>query len=384
MAGSGKKRGGITFILLALLLLLLIGLAAGYFLVLKPMMDKATDAVTEAVNAPAVETTNIVITSQSISRGTILTESVLTTIPYPKAELTEGTFFTTIEDVVGKSALYNLDARIPLTSSLVTDSSGTGWSPSFDIPQGKTALSMPISRLTAVSYAPQPGDHIMIVGCMLVTDLDSDFQSRLPNLLAQAISAGTMDPTLQTSLTIQVLGANAEGQSVVGRGELDPRFNQAVYVLPSESPRPRLVCQNIIQDAIVMKIGEYDPNALDATAPAAPAETDAAAQPGNEPETTTTTEPAPAPDLVTVIVDPQEAVLLNYVMLAGVKLNFALRNPTDSQVITTEAVTLQYLLDQKAIPLPAKLPYGLEPRVDELLFATEASDAAATAAETQP
>ena len=76
------------------------------------------------------------------------------------------------------------------------------------------------------------------------------------------------------------------------------------------------------------------------------------------------------PDLLTVIVSPQEAVLMNYMMLSGVKLNLSLRNPKDPQIITTDAVTLQYLMDAKAIPLPAKLPYGLEPRVDELLFAT--------------
>lgn len=374
MAGSGKKRGGIILILIALLLLIVIGGAAGYFLVLKPMLDKAAQVVTEVAAQPAIETVDIVISAQAIPRGTVLTEAVLTTIAYPKTELVDGTFFTKIEDVVGKSARYDLDARIPLTSTLVTDAAGAGWSPSFDIPEGKTALSMPIDRLTAVSFAPQPGDHVMIVGCLLLSDLDSDFQSRLPNLMAQAISSGSMDPTLQTSLTISILGAT--GTTPIGRGELDPRFNQAVYALPSEIQRPRLVCQNVIQDAIVLKLGEYDPNqpvAVATPAPEAPAE---GTQPGTEAEAT----PAPVviPDLITVIVSPQEAVLMNYMMLSGVKLNLSLRNPKDPQIITTDAVTLQYLMDAKAIPLPAKLPYGLEPRVDELLFATEIDETVTT------
>lgn len=381
MAGSGKKRGGIAFILLALLLILVVGGVLGYMFVLKPMLEQSAAVIEQATTLPAVETVDIVITAQSVSRGSILTDEVLTTIAYPKSELAEGTFFTTKEDVIGTSARYNLDARVPLTPTMITEASGTGWSPSFDIPQGKTALSMPISRLTAVSFAPQPGDHIMIVGCMLISDLDQEFQTRLPNLLVQAISSGSMDPTLQTSLTISILGYTGTDPLPVGRGELDPRFNQPVYVLPSESPRPRLVCQNVIQDAIVMKIGEFDPNAADTPAAEPAAEEAAPAQPGTEAEV------APVevvvPDLVTVIVSPQEAVLLNYMMLSGVKLNLALRNPTDPQVITTDAVTLQYLMDQKAIPLPAKVPYGLEPRVDELLFATEAKDAAATAP-TQP
>ena len=374
MAGSGKKRGGIILILIALLLLIVIGGAAGYFLVLKPMLDKAAQVVTEVAAQPAIETVDIVISAQAIPRGTVLTEAVLTTIAYPKTELVDGTFFTKIEDVVGKSARYDLDARIPLTSTLVTDAAGAGWSPSFDIPEGKTALSMPIDRLTAVSFAPQPGDHVMIVGCLLLSDLDSDFQSRLPNLMAQAISSGSMDPTLQTSLTISILGAT--GTTPIGRGELDPRFNQAVYALPSEIQRPRLVCQNVIQDAIVLKLGEYDPNQPVAVATPAPETPAEGTQPGTEAEAT----PAPVviPDLITVIVSPQEAVLMNYMMLSGVKLNLSLRNPKDPQIITTDAVTLQYLMDAKAIPLPAKLPYGLEPRVDELLFATEIDETVTT------
>ncbi len=43
-----------------------------------------------------------------------------------------------------------------------------------------------------------------------------------------------------------------------------------------------------------------------------------------------------------------------------------LRAPGDDQRIITEAGTLQFLLDQYNIPLPAKLPYGIEPRIDFL------------------
>lgn len=372
MAGSGKKRIGLAFILIALLLMIIIGGAAGYFLLLRPMMDRAAAVVTEIAAQPAVETVEIVISAQAIMRGTVITEAVLTTIAYPKTELAQGTFFTKIEDVVGKSARYDLDARIPLTSSLITESAGAGWSPSFDIPEGKTALSMPIDRLTSVSFAPQPGDHIMIVGCLLISDWDSEFQTRLPNTLASAIASGSQE--VINNLTMSIVGGTGTGIPV-GRGELDPRFNQAIYVLPSESQRSRIVCQNVIQDAIVLKLGEYDPNPVVAT-PAPAADPAAAAQPGTEAEAAPP--PVIIPDLITVIVSPQEAVLMNYMMLSGVKLNLALRNPKDPQIITTDAVTLQYLMDAKAIPLPAKLPYGLEPRVDELLFATEIDETVVT------
>ena len=70
---------------------------------------------------------------------------------------------------------------------------------------------------------------------------------------------------------------------------------------------------------------------------------------------------------MTLIVSPQDAVTLNYVMLnAGAKLNLVLRSASDTKQIKTEAVTLQFLMDQYNIPVPAKLPYGMEPRVDVL------------------
>ncbi|MEI7846459.1 MAG: hypothetical protein WCK35_11715, partial [Chloroflexota bacterium] len=38
----------------------------------------------------------------------------------------------------------------------------------------------------------------------------------------------------------------------------------------------------------------------------------------------------------------------------------ALRAPDDTSRVETEAATLQYLLSQYAIPVPAKLPYAMD------------------------
>ncbi len=66
----------------------------------------------------------------------------------------------------------------------------------------------------------------------------------------------------------------------------------------------------------------------------------------------------PKPDIITLVVSPQDAVLLNYIKRAGIELSLALRNPNNTQEIVTDAVTQQYLMDQKNIPLPAKLPFA--------------------------
>jgi hypothetical protein len=49
----------------------------------------------------------------------------------------------------------------------------------------------------------------------------------------------------------------------------------------------------------------------------------------------------------------------------------ALRNPNNTQEIVTDAVTQQYLMDQKNIPLPAKLPFAVEPNFGELATVPE-------------
>jgi pilus assembly protein CpaB len=68
------------------------------------------------------------------------------------------------------------------------------------------------------------------------------------------------------------------------------------------------------------------------------------------------------------MVSPQDAVTLNYLIFSGAQITLTLRNPNDvDNYPPTEAATLQYLLSQYNIPVPAKLPYSLEPRIDSLV-----------------
>ncbi len=76
------------------------------------------------------------------------------------------------------------------------------------------------------------------------------------------------------------------------------------------------------------------------------------------------------PDVVTLIVRPQDAVTLNYVMTAQTKLaaslSLVLRAAGDSSRENVLPVTLQFLLEQYQIPVPARLPYSLNPRIDNV------------------
>ncbi len=359
MAARGK-RGGRIFLLLALIIILIV---AGAYIFLQ--MQSGGVAQEVPTPAPAQNLVDIVITTQYIPRGAEISEGTVMTIKYPEENLVAGTFITDIQSVLGTRAKYDLDPGVPLTPAVLIQPAG-GSVASFDVPKDFVAMSIPITRLTSVANALAAGDHVMVVGCMMLVDIDPEFQTKLPNLAGVVNGPFSNLETGEQVLTIGVQPANPS--SPQGRTEVDPTLNEPVYSIPSEPQRPRLVCQTVIQDAVVLRIGTYTEPVVAQPTPAVEAQP---AEEGAPPPAPTA---IPLPDLISLVVSPQDAVALNYMMLAGVKLNLALRNPTDTNPIVTDAVTQQYLMDQKNIPLPAKLPYALEPRVDGLqipLFSAE-------------
>lgn len=314
----------------------------------------------EPTATPSYELVQIVVASQSISRGQIITADTLTTIQYPKKDLVAGTFFTNVTDAVGAKAKYNIDPGVPLTSSMVLHQ-GSGSLAANDIPAGMTAYSLATSPETAVAYAPQSGDHVMVIACLLITDLDTNYQTRLPNNTTVVVRAGfgTVESGLTESMVISPYGPGVGSSR--GRFELESTTNEPVYVVPSEEQRPRLVCQTVLQDVTVLKVGMFPLESEEVAAPVAAATPVIATETADQPGPT-------YPGSVTLIVSPQDNLILNYLSLAGAKLSLALRSAGDTQAYTTDPVTLQYIMDQKNIPAPAKMPYGIEPRVDTLIY----------------
>lgn len=337
-----RKSGGRIIILVALILILLVGA----FYVWTQMQPGQS---TEQQQTPVAESmVDIVITTQAIPRGAEITANTVMTIQYPQANLIQGTFITDIESVVGSRAKYDLDPGVPLTPAVLISPTG-GSAVSFDVPKDFVALPIPVDALTSVGNALAPGDHVMVVGCMLLVDIDPEFQSKLPNAIAQETKTteGELNFTQTQILTAKDLGV------IQGRFVQEGTLNMPMYIVPMETQRPRLVCQTVIQDAVVLRIGNFiEPQAAQPT-PVAEEEGEPVATPVE-----------PVKDSVTLVVSPQDAVSLNYMMVAGIRLNMALRNPNDANPIVTDAVTQQYLMDQKNIPVPAKLPYALEPRID--------------------
>lgn len=376
-------RRGRIFIYLALIVIL--GVAA-FFLLSRNLLGKKTPSQAGAETTPGVVATqvpldriDVVVSKQDIPRGLPITEDHLDKKTIPLDMYDQGMFKypEELNMVVGRRPVATIKQnRIILTGDLVdTQTLLAGRQEALLIPAEKVAVSIPISRLSSGSYAPQSGDHVNVIVTLLFIELDTDYQSKLPNVTAAVIAPGpnlllytqstSQNQTSETSalnsqeqlknLTAQVASGGVAAS--LGRSLQDPVLDQTFYLVPSEAQRPRMVSQSLIQDVLVLHVGDFS---LEETEPVVVVE----GQP--------TPTPAPqvlksAPDVITLVVSPQDAVTLNYLIFSGAQLTLALRSPNDTTVAQTQAVTLDFLVNNYQITLPVKLNFGMEPRVDDLV-----------------
>lgn len=303
---------------------------------------------------PAVAaTTDIVIVVQPISRGAVISPEALGFLAYP-TEQTISSMFTDINQVAGQIARFDLEPGIPLTSGMVvSDADGlseTGSDAALQIPSGMVAFPIPIDRFSSLAYGLRAGDHVNLITSLMLIDLEQELQTRLPNDAALLSFSDTGQPTV-----LIIPGGDASPL------QIEPVTNTPYFIIPPEVQRARLVSQTVLQNIVVLHVGNYlytdekgnvVENAYSTTITTAEGEV-----------IEQVTEP---PDIITLIVTPQDAITLNYLIYSGAKLTMALRPSGDDSIVDTEAVTLEYLLDTYDIPVPIKLPFGLEPRVNSL------------------
>ena len=336
-------------ILIFLLLIVIIGLVVVYF-VARTLLAGGFGTP----KAPVVNNVEVFVAGQNIPVGATITEDQLATISLPQDKVSAVEFTADKKSqLVGKLAKFPLDQGTVITSAMVTDkiAGGSLISPpawSTVIPNGMTAISIPASRLSLMSFGVADGAHVNLQSCFLFVDVDPAFQTLTPDNTATL--TGTGFP--QGALPVLSLGVGGGG-GPQGRLELEPSVQQPYYLTPSEQQRPRVVCQTILQNVIVMKLGDFS---------LAPTNTQATQQQQQQQQQGA----APAPDVVTLIVSPQDAVTLQYMIYTNAQIMMTLRNPSDDSRLATEAATLQFLLSQYNIPVPAKLPYALQPRIDAL------------------
>jgi Flp pilus assembly protein CpaB len=364
MAPKSKKFGKIIIYVAIILILAVVAI----FLLSRNMGTTPTEQTQEVI-VPQTETIDIVITTQKVGRGGEFTAEVLTTIPYPRQEFIEGVFFTDVNDVVGKWAKSDIEAHTPLTTDMVV-ASLTGSYAAFQVPKGMVAITIPIlDRLSYVGYAPEAGDHINLIVSLLMVDMDSEFQSKLPNLGYGLAAPMTEIPDSAQTITTYPYNYG-ENPTLMGRVIFETTIQQAIATGPSEAQRPRLVVQTLLQDVLILHVGDYKTETGNGIV-AAETEPGIVNQENPITDITAVTEPFVLPDTITLVVTPQDAVTLTYLNYVGARYTLVLRSPGDDQRVMTEAGTLQFLLDQYNIPLPTRLPYGIEPRIDYLILPSQ-------------
>jgi Flp pilus assembly protein CpaB len=356
-------RRGRIFIYLALIIILVVGAGGAYYYF--RILPKNNQAAV-GTPTPQIVYKDVITAGQNINAGTLITENMLSSIQLPEDKIVGG-MQTRRDDVIGKYTQYPIKQGMLIIDSMLSAASGdvnlpgSTWAPL--IPQGLTAVSIPVSRLSSAAYGIRDGDFVNIMVTTLLVDIDPALQTVLPNKIANLEISGTGEDKI-----IKITeGGVIQGHFEVDEVATDPVSKLLVYVQPSELQRGRLVTQMVMQNIQVLHMGDFKLPEEEAAAAAA---AQAAANQTTTP-TPTPADQAPAaitkPDIITLMVSPQDAVTLTYLVYSKAQITLTLRNPNDETPIqTTDAATLEYLLTQYDIPVPAKLPYSTQPRMDDV------------------
>jgi len=259
-----------------------------------------------------------------------------------------------LEKVLGSIARTDIFREQPILSTYLvadlTDLANVGSDAAAVLPSDRVAVSLPMDRITSVAYGIQDGDRVDVIISMLFIDVDEVFQSITPNRLT-------------------LFDRNDEGiQLLEGiEGRPDQSSLGPVIVGPAERQRPRLVTQRTIQDALVVHVGEFplDGKYLGVlpTPTPVPATEEADGGGGGNTTPVPTATPVPPPNIVTLGVTPQYAVVLVWAIDARLPVTLALRSVNDRSTQQTTPVTLDYMMQEFRIDVPARRDYSIEPAV---------------------
>ncbi|GAB4314982.1 MAG: hypothetical protein Kow00117_07090 [Phototrophicales bacterium] len=342
-----------------------------------------------ATPVPTQELVEIVVAVQNINRGSRIPpgEGVavrfqfwpLEALPFNAYFVEEGqTKQEVLESIYGRIARTDIQVEQPILRNMLVDDledlAEVGSDAAAILPQGRVAITVPIDRWSSTGYAIQPGDRVDIIVSFFYQDIDEEFQTYLPNTV-NLINSSVDDETNSIGLTI--------GPDVNGRFEsrliplvrTDPNGNYVqnpvswpVIERPGGTVIPRLITQNTIRDVLVIHTGEFPRDgvlfrqvATNTPIPPTAESARAAAQPTTGPAPTATE--LPRPDMMTIAVSPQEAVMLTWLMDSGVPLNFVLRAAGDRSRVPTDMVTLQYVMDAFGITEPVPIDFTIIPNV---------------------
>lgn len=370
-----------TLILIAIILLL--GVLAAYLVLQRRAAAQPPAAETPAPGALPTDLVLVAIAAQDIGRGSTIPDDGVIFSRMPANMVVETMISGPDEEgiktrVVGRIARQDIGRGVPITEAMITEQSGDllagGSDASLAIPPGFTAIAIPMDRLSGIAYALQDGDTVDVLISMLLVDVDPDFQTILPNQSTVLVAPGGTQDFPAPSITggVNKVEDDREGAQppvIFGKVETNEELGQPFHLVPQEAQRPRVVTQRLVEGARVLHVGtfalEEQPSAAEQQPVPAPEEGVGAPPTGGQ-AAVAAIESKP-PDIVTLIVTPQDALALNYAIKVGAHLTLTLRAPNDTEITETTSVTLQYLVENYDVTIPTKLPYSLQPALDELI-----------------
>lgn len=311
----------------------------------------AEPEATPLPTATPIRFVELVVALQELPRGFRIPETAVALQLWPE-DAAPFNAATSLQDVVGRLARTDIFREQPILTNMVVDDflslARVGSDAAAVLPNGLVGVAIPVDRLTSVAYAVQDGDRVDLIISLLFVDVDEEFQTLLPNILR----AFVREPET---------GALIINQPIPGRVDTFAGLN--VFVEPSELARPRLVTQRTIQDALVVHVGNFPPDGRFIGIPPTPTPVpvDDEARGENTPLPPTPT--PPRPDIITLGVPPQDAVLLTWLVEARVPVTLALRSVNDASRSATTPVTLDYIMRTYGIEVPAKRDYSIEPAI---------------------
>ncbi|HJW84302.1 MAG TPA: Flp pilus assembly protein CpaB [Anaerolineae bacterium] len=327
-------RRGRTFILLGLVLLL--G-ALAVFLFASGQPQQASTPVATVEPTPAIQLVKIVVAAQNIPRGKLITADAVYLADWPRDSVPPGAF-NNLEDVQNLIARTDILFNQPLMDVMLTNDRAQlttfGSDAALLIPNDKRAVGLPIDQMASVGYALRPGDHVDVMVGFWLVDVDRDGQYPVVpfnRALVDELVASGMTPDQAANLVAQQASA--------------------------AKPFLRLSTQLVLQDVEVLSVGEWkDATPIPPFTPGAPQLPTPTLPPQAAPNATATPTPAP-PNMVLLIVSPQQALILQWLRESDAIIDLALRGTTDRAPADTTTVTLQYLFENFNVTLPPKLDF---------------------------
>jgi Flp pilus assembly protein CpaB len=325
-----RRRRTFLLIFIILVLLLVVGLIALWRLRGGGLTDVGDDGgettaerpLIPALQAtPEVETESVVVAVQTVPRGMRIPPDAIEMREWPidDPEYPSDPVLR-LSAAVGQMARVDIPARRPLSRSMLADLAlGEGSEMALAIPKGKVAVAMPVSIMSAVANAIRPGDRVDVLVSFSVVEVDEDSQIKEPLVFAGC------DPVVAPCQ-------------------------------PSGVQLPRIVSQYTVQNVLVLDVDLFG------EAPVVPAGEETV-QEGEEapPAVPSVYEALTELTSVTLVVSPQDALVLKWARESNASIDLAMRSAIDPDIYNQpEAVTLQYMIHRFQIYDPAKLPHAVE------------------------